>query len=280
MAQTNTRQAGIGKRGFARVLLLGALAAVLLATVAADDASAAKVRGQLKSADKKLGSTPVTLYRAGTQNKGPRELGRSTSRRNGKFAIRYDKPRGSNAVLYLVAGDGNKVRLATVLGLSPFPSKLIVNERTTVAAGFALAQFLSGNRKIAGRSPGLQNASEMFKNVVNARKGRLVRVLKKPPNGEQTPTIETFNSLANLLPRCVRDERRCANLFSVTNAPGESKAKGTLKATANIARNPGNNAKRIFNHSLTGPTPYQPAVLQTDRPRSWTLALRFDGDGK
>ena len=275
---------GLGRRGtyrFVPMAMIGALAAFAAASLAlADDASAAKVRGQVKSGNAKLGSMPVTLYQAGTQKNGAKELAAGRTRSNGRFGLKYDKPGRSNAVLYLTVGKGGAVRLATVLGTSPFPSRLLVNERTTVAAGFALAQFLNGNKNFAGSSPGLQNAAGQFKNLVNAAKGRLGGVIKRSPNGEETSTIETFNSLANLLPRCARNDRRCSLLFDITQAPGGSKPKGTLKAIANIARNAANNAKRIFKHSLSGPAPYRPALTQAERPSSWLLALRFDGDGE
>jgi hypothetical protein len=116
-------------------------------------------------------------------------------------------------VLYLLAGRGALVRLAAVLGSAPqLPRSVVVNERTTVAAGFALAEFIAG-REIAGPVPGPQNAAAMTSDLVNVGTGALSRVLTAPPNGSQTSTLRTFNSLA---------------------------------AMADIARNPAHNAARLF----------------------------------
>ena len=263
--------------GFA-LFILGALASLWLAT--AEDASAAKLRGQVLSGKQALGSTPVTLYRAGSGKGSPVTLGAARTRGNGSFKISYRAPGRSNAVLYLIAGRGAAVRLAAVLGTPPFPRKTVVNGRTTVAAGYALAQFIRGSKKIAGKSPGLQNAAGMVKNVVNIRTGSLGRTLKRSPNGGETSTLETVNSLANMLPRCARSERRCSQLFRGATPPGGSTPRGTLEAVANIARNPGNRVGRLFKLAGATPTPYRPALAQGERPDSWTVALRFDGDGK
>ncbi len=259
------------------VLCLSVLAAGTLAS--AELAFGATLRGSVESARDGLGSTPVTLYRAGSSKSSPVELGSSRTRGNGSFSISYSAPKRTNAVLYLLAGPGAKVRLASVLGVQPFPRQVVVNERTTVAAGFALAQFLRGSTKIRGSSPGLQNAAGMVKNLVSRRTGFLARTVKRTPNGSETSTLETFNSLANMLPRCARSERRCNQLFRGAKPPGESQPRGTLEAIADIARNPGNNVRRLFKLAGAAPTPFRPALLQGEQPDSWTLALRFDGDG-
>ena len=90
----------------------------------------------------------------------PVALGATRTGADGSFDISYPTQGRSNAVLYLIAGRGRAVRLAAVLGAVPAPRRVVVNERTTVAFGFALAQFVSG-RGIAGRAPGPQNAAGM-----------------------------------------------------------------------------------------------------------------------
>lgn len=114
---------------------------------------------------------------------------------------------------------------------------MTLNERTTVAAGFAEAQFISGWR-IGGKAPGLQNATIMARNLALPRTGGLSPVIRTAPNGRRTPTLETFNSLANMLVVCARREARCSRLFRLTRVPGEKRTGSTLQAFANIARNP------------------------------------------
>jgi sugar lactone lactonase YvrE len=230
------------------------------------------------SGQEPLGSVAVALYRTSSSGGGhPVLLGRSQTRANGSFGIAYRTTRGSNAVLYLIAGTGSAVRLASVLGRAPVPRAVVVNERTTVATGFAMAQFIAG-REMGGKAPGPQNAAGMAGNLVNVRTGGVSSVLAHSPNGRQTSTWRTFNSLANMLSGCVRTGR-CAELFRLAKPPRGRAPQGTLAAVANIARNPWQNVEKLFALSRSGPTPYRPALASSRRPDAWTLALRFVGDG-
>ncbi len=263
-----------------RALAVGILAALALVLLAgAEGATAAKLHGVVKSKSKKLRSVPVTLYRAGNANGSPTRLAKSRTRRNGSFKLHYHAPRPSRAVLYLTAGRRAAVRLATVVGTPRFPRKAVLNERTTVAAGYALAQFVHGSKKIAGGSPGLQNATAMAANLAQAQTGQLGPVLQKAPNGDETSTLQTFNSLSNMLPKCARSTRHCSRLFKLAKPPGGSAPRGTLEAIADIARNPAHNVSELFNLANSSPAPYGPALGQGQTPDGWTLALRFDGDG-
>jgi hypothetical protein len=170
------------------------------------------------------------------------------------------------------------VRLASVLGPAPIASRVVVNERTTVATGFALAQFISGPA-VSGRAPGPQNAAGMAGNLVDVRTGGPSAVLARSPNGRETSTLRAFNSLANMLAGCVRSDRRCETLFNLTAPPRGSAPRDTLAAVTAIARNPWQNVARLFEFARSGPTVYQPALSSSQRPAAWTLALRFVGDG-
>jgi hypothetical protein len=239
----------------------------------------ATLTGRVLSGGMPLSGTPVTLYRtppAGTGAAIP--LGRSQSRADGSFEVSYRPQRDPRAVLYLIAGRGPAVRLAAVLGTAPVPDTVVVNERTTVAAGFALAQFITG-RSITGKFPGPQNAAAMAANLADVRTGGLSRVLQTAPNGNQTSTLRTFNSLANLLVPCARSALRCGPLFALATPPGSPVPQGTLAAVADIARNPAHNVGALFALARSGPAPYQPALGPSGRPGAWILALRFDGNG-
>ena len=231
------------------------------------------------SGDVRLTSTPVTLYRTSPAGTGAAiPLGRSQTRADGSFEISYPAQHDSDAVLYLIAGRGAAVRLAAVLGTAPVPSTVVVNERTTVAAGFALAQFITG-RTITGKFPGPQNAAAMAANLADVRTGALSSVLQTAPNGNQTSTLRTFNTLANMLVPCVRSALRCSPLFALAAPPGGPVPRGTLAAVADIARNPGHDVAGLFALARSGPAPYQPALGPASRPEAWILALRFDGNG-
>jgi len=260
-----------------------AAAIAILAWVSAPPTAAAvpraTLRGEVLSGSVPLASTPVTLYRtppAGTGAGIP--LGATQTAADGSFEISYPPQHDSDAVLYLVAGHSTAGRLASVLGTEPVPSTVVVNERTTVAAGFALAQFITG-RGIAGKFPGPQNAAAMAANLVDARSGDLSSVLLAAPNGTQTAALRTFNSLANMLVPCARSALRCGPLFTLAAPPGGPVPQGALAAVGDIARNPGHDVAGLFALARSGPVPYQPALGPSGRPDAWILALRFDGNG-
>jgi len=240
----------------------------------------ATLTGEVLSGGVPLAATRITLYRTTSDGvDAPIALGTSRTRSDGSFEISYPTQRRSNAVLYLIAGRGAAVRLASVLGTAPAPRTVVVNERTTVAAGFALAQFVSGPN-IAGKSPGLQNAAGMAGNLVDVRTGGLSRVLQTVPNGSETSALRTFDSLANMLVSCARSTLRCGPLFRLARPPRGDAPLGTLAAVADIAHNPWQNVGRLFALARSGPAPYRPALGSSGRPDAWILALRFDGDGK
>jgi hypothetical protein len=234
------------------------------------------LQGKVLSQKRPLAGVAVTLYSTVARGR-PLVLAASQTRRDGSFAFRYSRPRPFG-VLYLIAGRGAAVRLATVLGTTPAPGRVVINERTTVATGFALAQFVHGNA-ITGRVPGPQNAARMARNLVDLRSGHVGFVLAGKPNGGWTPTRNTFNSLANTISHCVRSTVRCRSLFRLARPPRGPTPRGTLEAVADIARNPWHSVRGLFALSLVRPRPYSPALQPGQRPDAWTLALRFEGDG-
>jgi hypothetical protein len=254
-----------------RTVRLGVVLAILATLMQASAAvgASAELRGRLLSGRVPLASVPVTLYRT-VPGRRPVALGTAVSRADGRFRISY---RTGSGVVYLIAGRREDVRLASVLGAGSVPRSVVVNERTTVAAGFALAQFVHG-REIAGKAPGLQNAAGMAQNLADVRTGGTARVLARAPNGSQTSTLRAFNSVANMLVRCARFGR-CGRLFRLAKPPRGRAPRGTLAAVASVARNPWQNVRKLY--ALSGAGPYRPVLRRA--PDAWTLALRFVGNG-
>ena len=228
----------------------------------------------------------VTLLATRAGQARPTVLGHARSRRGGGFSLRYrSAPRG--AVKYLLATrpccgaeagfpvSANSYRLAAVLGVGPVPPRAAIDERTTVAMGYAMAQFIEGNR-VAGKNPGLRNAAAMTRNLVRVRDGRLSPVIRRFPNGNSTTALRSFGSLANLLAACRRQDQRCAALLRLAGAPGGGPAADTLAATTDLARYPWHNTGGLFKLSKLGRSPFGPALRR--QPDAWTLALRFEGD--
>lgn len=223
-------------------------------------------------------SGTVLSDRVPLAGQAPDELGRALTGPDGSFSISYPVDEPPTSVLYLVVGDGATARMATVLGVAPAPATVVVNERTTVATVFAMAQFMSGDR-ISGPSPGPVNAALMAANLADVRTGNLSEVLQSRPNGVETSTLKTFDSLANMMVPCVRSDADCDKLFRLATPPGGVAPRGALDAMVSIARNLWNSVDALLALAQSGPAPYQPALAPSERPDDWILALSFDGDG-
>jgi hypothetical protein len=227
--------------------------------------------GSVLSDTQAVAFATITVYQAGNGNKPPRFLGQTEADANGAFTVRYKRPSGKNAILYLIA-DGpdirnrlrgkrflaSPIRLATMLGEAPYPSNVIINERTTVATAYALAQFIEG-RNIGGPNPGLKNAAATVRNLVNLVDGGIGDVLNTTPNGTETSALPTVNSLGNILSACVRDHSQCAELFNQATPPAARAPNNTLDAIINIAHNPGQNVDTLLGIAQDFPT-YSPAL--------------------
>jgi hypothetical protein len=153
----------------------------------------------------------------------------------------------------------------------------VINERTTVAAAYALAQF-SSDAGFAGPSPGLRNAAAIVWNLVNPVTGGVGSVLGSFPNGLETLTMREFNSLANMLASCVDDSTSlaCLSLFRLATSPRGVPPNNTFEVALNIAHYPWQNSSTLFVQSRIA-TLYTPALLQA--PDAWTLAITYEGNG-
>jgi sugar lactone lactonase YvrE len=267
-------------------------AALIVAPAVALSASAAIAddqHGQVSSGGVPVSFPTVHLYEAGSWKYGQAKLlGTTKADAAGKFTIHYAPPSNPDAQLYLVAAGGafnnvrvtspfGPLRLAAVLG-SKHPANAVINERTTVALAYAFAQFIH-KTNIAGPYPGPKNAALTAHNLANVATGDIAHVLATEPNGDETQTMGEFNSLANLLAACVRGpgKQPCNKLFALATPPGGHAPKNTLEAALNIARNPANNAEKLFKLSNLQ-NAYTPVL--DDAPDTWTIALLYVGNGR
>src|SRR5205823_12311124 len=104
------------------------------------------------------------------------------------------------------------VKFITILGPN-LPQSATINELTTVAASYSMAQFLRSG-VISGNSFGLQIAAGMNDNIVASATGQSSPVLLNSPNADQTNSLRSTRSLANLLAACVNDPDVTASLFN------------------------------------------------------------------
>ena len=217
------------RQGVRRSVLLVALLAMLAVSV--DPGSAVAVAaepvllvGDAQSSEHGLAGFDVSLFRAGTSRGEPAEvLATAVTADDGSFELSYDAPAAPDRVLYLVAephdvGPG-PIALVSVLGSGPLPESVVVNDRTTVASAFGLAQFADG-LELAGTSPGIVNAAGMVRNLVDVATGEIGAELANPPNGTETSTLATFNSLANMVAACVASPVECEAFLDLATPPG------------------------------------------------------------
>lgn len=229
-----------------------------------------------------IAGADITIYQARVGT--PHALGTGTSDRNGNFSIEVES---SDGILYAVARQGKSVELATVIG-SEIPANITINEMTTVATAYAMAQWFK-NKGIAGKPLPLQVAAGMAENLVSATTGMPSTVIQMPPNANQTNAWRSLGTLANILAACVRNSgHACTDLFALTVASKGSKPTTTLEAMVNIARNPAANVRPLFalGEAVKVYQPYLEARHGPDTPDeelrldAFTLAVKFNATGR
>jgi DNA-binding beta-propeller fold protein YncE len=261
-----------------RRILPGATIALLVLAgswAGANGASALSLRGTVESGGTGVAGYEVSLYASFVRPFGfSRVLGRDATGPLGEFEIDYRLPPGVQPLLFVRAERGPSM-LASAIGRAPVGGPATVNERTTVATGFAFAQFVDRSA-IRGNRYGMLNAVHMTANMVDPETGGMAAVLRLPPNGEETTALRTFNSLANMVAYCTASEAGCEDLFDATTLPGGPRPGTVLEAVANIAKYPWLNVADLFRLSFERPV-YGPALAKDQQPPAWALFLKFTG---
>lgn len=240
--------------------------------------NAHRIRGFVRS-----GNGPQTMPLPGVRvslheatSGAPRLLGRTTTDASGQFVL-ASAPGGrtSRAIFYATADLGGGLQLVSIVGPSLLPS-ITINELTTVAAGYAFAQFAAFG-VLAGDNFGLRIAAGMSDNLVSAVSGDSSPVMSSSPNGDETNSWRSTHSLANLLAFYVRSGGTgLPALFKLCTPPGGSAARNLLQALANICRFPQQNVEQLFALTLQLGV-FFPALNRT--PDAWTLVVKVNDTG-
>lgn len=239
------------------------------AAVCNENACSTRLTGVVTSGPAK-GAQPVqgakvSIYRAGIG--APELLAETFSNARGQFSAPLPR-QGADELRYVLAADG-RTELMTVLAATDRP-RVRVNEMTTVATAYAMAQFLDG-KAISGKALPLQVAVGMFRNLAAPDRGEVSDVLRRSPNADQTNARRLMATLSNVLAKCVRKGAidNCAALFDATGAST------TLEAAMAIARNPANKVREIFALGKEV-QPFKPALLDSQGPEAPNELMRLD----
>jgi len=234
----------------------------------------------------------VELYAAGTGGNGSSGVAllssALTTDANGAFTVAagYLCPL-STSQIYVVARGGkpgaaasanNAIALIAVMGACNqvvASSQVVVNEVTTAAAAYGLAQFLSSGANVGASSTntvGLANAVATAAALANTATGTSPGTAFAANGTSPAPRID---AVANLLNTCSASSA-CSALFSATTPSGASAPANTLDAALNLVRNPTLNVATLYTLSI-GSTAFSPVLAAA--PTDWTLFVNYTGGG-
>ncbi|MGC1677692.1 MAG: NHL repeat-containing protein [Candidatus Binataceae bacterium] len=175
---------------------------------------------------------------------------------------------GPNTAIALIAGVGS---------CGDYAHSIVINEATTVAAVWALNQFMDSSGGNIGTSAtnqtGLGNSEvALISNFVDPSMGLAPASF---PDGFTSPTA-TLYTLADILVGCVNSSgassSACQDLFTAATPPGGDAPTTTLQAALDVARNPVNNVSTLFALVPSSP-PFTPGLASA--PGSWVAELNY-----
>lgn len=273
-----------------------AIGAILATTLAMAQQPPGSLRGQVLGAGEPIANSTVTLWAASVGK--PKQLAQGRTGNDGQFTLNASEAPGKDSILYVVAkggqltnhktsGENPTLALMTVVGSKP-PSRITVNELTTVASAFTTARFINGE-SISGNSLGLKIAAGNVPNLVDPVTGGWGKVILDPINSTQTTTLANLNTLGSLISASftVANDDWRVRFFKAATPTGGAMPTNTLEAIAGIARTPWANPKTLyalFEEAYPQPkdgsrraAPFVPYLAWT--PPDFALSLCFAGGG-
>jgi streptogramin lyase len=242
-----------------------------------------------------VSNATIQMYAPGTNGYGTAALPlltrAVTTDANGNFSITgaYTCPSASTPVYMVVTGgnpglaagtNNTALSLMGLIGacgnLSP-SNYFVLNERTTVAAVWAMTPFMVDATHIGTSSTnvqGLFNALSVAASLVNINSGGTPGYA---PAIATVPAAE-INTLADIIAACVNSTGSitpltpCGRLFTAATPQGGVAPTDTVAAALDISRNPSHNAGSIFS-TLSATGPYQPTL--STAPSDWTISINY-----
>jgi streptogramin lyase len=241
-----------------------------------------------------IAGAAVQVYAAGATGNGSAGTAMLatalTTDANGGFTVPAGYPCPAVASqLYIVVRGGqvgssasnSAITLATPIGACnqvTASSQFVINEVTTAATVWGLAQFLSSGGNVgasATNTQGIVNAVATVGNLANLAVGTSPGA--SFPKGGSSPAAG-INSLANLLNTCTTaaSSAGCSQFFSNTVPSVGPAPTNTLDAALNLVRNPGANVAALYTQS-TASSAFGPALSKV--PSDWTMFINYTGAG-
>ena len=266
--------------------------------------TSSSVSGTVIGGQQPVANSTVTVYQVGTSGygSGATQMAQTTTDSGGNFSFASTaySCTSSTAPMYITAtggdsGAGNNANLAMISSLGPCSGAkaqhVVINEVTTAATVFAMAQFFNttlGSAQaptIGGPSTGGSVYTKGLVAAMNNTVPALVdissgSVKTSSTSGTVTTTIESakINAIANVLAACINTNGNtgattpCGKLFTYTTPPGGTTTPSdTVQAALMMALYPYQNVSNLYN--LTTATP--PFVGLTTTPNDWTVAVSY-----
>ena len=273
-----------------------AFAFVATVLLVAEPSAAVSLNGQVLDGGAPIANSTVTLWAATAG--APTQLSQAKTGNDGTFSLSAVGVPAYDASLYLVAKGGRSaadvagadnpaIALIAVLGSNP-PTKVTINEMTTVASVWTHNQFIDGTT-IKGLPLQLKIAAGNVRSFVDLASGGWGATIQDPLNSGQTTTMANFATLADALAGCVTrvTPDACSKLYAAAQGPAGAPPADTLAAAQAIAKYPWYQPERVFALLDTfypvptgrnlRPVPYMPYLQFA--PSAWVLPLKFDGGG-
>lgn len=226
----------------------------------------------------------VTLYQA--TGGAPEKLGTATTDIYGRFAFYTTNLPPSDSIYYAAATWGMGITLVTIIG-PRVRGPITINELTTVAAAYSMAQFVSESGEIRGEAFRLRVAAGMSENLASPLTGDSSEVMLRSPNADETNSLRCSRALANLIVPSVRGMPGAFATLQQLTTPGDDPPANTFQALVNIARNPANNVSAIYDQAkeweiYTPALECDPNATDPSRdcyPDAWTLVVKVNRTG-
>jgi streptogramin lyase len=265
---------------WARQISFPVLAAIFLSCSGA--AMASGLTGTAMTGNQPLANATVRLWQVATSGYGHLGAlaGVTTTNSSGHWSISSINCNPANIEVYALARS-NTIRILAFLGpCNALPSNVTINEVTSIAAIWALQQFMLIDNGAIGapstNAAGLANAGLNAANLADVTTGTTPG--SALPAGATAP-IATINTLADIMASCDvtgGPSTPCTSLFSAATPPGHAAPTDTFSAMLYVALYPVNNVNELF--VLEGAAPHFTPVLPTS-PNDWTLAVNYVNGG-